>query len=86
MVEVAGERAPLRHFYAVGQPDRARAEWAAIDHALLIGQVAMSPVDGQEPVQALGEIAAHRMPGLGLKPGQVKALGDRWPRRWLPLR
>ena len=34
MVELAGEPVALRHFFAVGQPDRAKAEWKAIDKAL----------------------------------------------------
>ena len=31
MVEVSGEAAPLRHFFAIGHEDRAKAEWTAID-------------------------------------------------------
>jgi len=85
MVELAGQPAPVRHFFAVGHPDQAKAEWTAIDNALLIGAVAASPVGGLEPVQALAELSPHKMGMLGLGAGQVRALGWRWPRRWLPL-
>ena len=42
MVELPGEPKPLRHFFAVGHEDRAKAEWTAIDRAMLIGGVAVS--------------------------------------------
>jgi hypothetical protein len=84
MVELAGEPLALRHFYAIGQEDRAKAEWKAIDAAMLIGGIATSPVGGLEPVQTLGELTAHQMKSLGLALGQVRPLGQRWPRRWLP--
>jgi len=84
MVEVRDAAEPVRHFFAVGHAEQAKAEWTAIDSAALIGPVAMSPVGGIEPVQALGEIPAARMKSLGLAPGQVRGLGWKWPRRWLP--
>ncbi len=85
MVEVAGEPAPVRHFFAVGFEDRAKAEWRAIDSALLIGRVASSPVSGLEPVHMVSEIAPKTAHVLALKIGEVRPLGWRWPRRWIPL-
>jgi hypothetical protein len=85
MVELAGEPLALRHFFAVGHEDRAKAEWRAIDQALLIGQVAASPVGGLEPVHMVGALSPHTVGRLALKPGEVRALGWRWPRRWLAL-
>jgi hypothetical protein len=85
MVELAGEPAPLRHFFAVGHEDRAKAEWKAIDQALLIGPVSASPVRGLEPVHAVSELSARTVGLLALKPGEVRSLGWRWPRRWTTL-
>jgi len=85
MVELAGEPMPLRHFFAVGFEDRAKAEWRAIDQALLIGPVAGSPVGGLEPVHAVSELSAKTVDALALKPDEVRALGWRWPRRWITL-
>lgn len=85
MVEIAGERLPVRHYFAIGKADRAQAEWSAVDLAMNAGPVASSPVAGQEPVEALREILAYRMRELGLKPGEARALGDKSPRRWLSL-
>jgi len=85
MVELAGEPVALRHFFAVGHEDRAKAEWRAIDQALLIGKVAASPVGGLEPVHMVSELSPHTVGRLALKPGEVRALGWRWPRRWLTL-
>ncbi|PHY13804.1 hypothetical protein CSW58_03370 [Caulobacter sp. B11] len=84
MIEIPGERAPVRHYFAVGHPDRARAEWAAVDQALATGAVASSPYQGQEPVEALREVAVYRARELGLLKGEARALGDKFPRRWLP--
>ena len=83
MVELAGEPAPLRHFFAVGYEDRAQAEWKAIDRALLIGRVATSPFGGLEPVHAVSELPPPTTRALALKPGEVRSLGWRWPRRWI---
>lgn len=83
MVEQSGEPEPVRHYYAVGFEERAKAEWTAIDAAGAIGSIATSPVRGLEPVQALSALAATRMKRLGLQPGQVRALGPLWPRSWL---
>jgi hypothetical protein len=85
MVGVAGEPAPLRHFFAVGFEDRAKAEWSAVDSALGIGEVATSPVGGLEPVHAVSELSAHTVGALGLKPKEVRSLGWRWPRKWITL-
>ncbi|HEY2659481.1 MAG TPA: hypothetical protein VGI79_07150 [Caulobacteraceae bacterium] len=85
MVELAGEPVPLRHFFAVGHEDRAKAEWRAIDAALLIGRVATSPVLGLEPVHAISALAARAVGALALKAGEVRPLGRQWPRRWLAL-
>lgn len=84
MVDVAGEAAPLRHFFAVGYDDRAQAEWKAIDQALLIGRVATSPVGGLEPVHAVSELSAQTVKVFALRPGEVRPLGWKWPRRWIP--
>jgi len=84
MVELAGEPVALRHFFAVGHDDRAKAEWKAVDRALLIGKVASSPVKGLEPVHAVSELTPKLIKALALKPGEVRSLGWRQPRRWLP--
>lgn len=78
-----GEPGPLQHYFAVGHPDRAKAEWTAVDHALPLGEVAASPVGGLEPVSAERLLTQARMATLGLKSGEVRALGWRRPRRWL---
>lgn len=85
MLELPGEPAPLRHFFAVGDPDRAKAEWTAIDRAMLIGHVAASPVSGLEPVHVVSELSAGKAKQLALRPGEVRALGWKWPRRWMTL-
>jgi hypothetical protein len=85
MVETPGEPAPLRHFFAVGHEDRAKAEWKAIDGALLIGRVATSPVGGLEPVHMVSERAPRTIGMMALKTGEVRPLGWRWPRRWIAL-
>jgi hypothetical protein len=85
MVELQDEPVAQRHFFAVGYEDRAKAEWKAIDHALLIGQVAMSPVGGLEPVQAIAELPPKTIAAQALKPGEVRTLGRRPPRRWMPV-
>ena len=85
MVELPGEPKALRHFFAAGFEDRAKAEWRSIDQALLIGRVAGSPVEGLEPVHAVSELSARTAAALGLKPGEVRSLGWRWPRRWVSL-
>jgi hypothetical protein len=85
MVEVAGEPVALRHFFAVGYEDRARAEWKAVDQALLLGRVSASPVKGLEPVHAIAELSAKTVGALALKPAEVRSLGWKWPRRWITL-
>ena len=50
MTELAGEPVTARHFHAVGLEDRTKAEWRAIDKAILIGGIAGSPIGGLEPV------------------------------------
>jgi hypothetical protein len=85
MVELADEPVALRHFFAVGHEDRAKAEWRAIDSALLLGKVASSPVGGLEPVHAVSELSAHTVGALALKPSEVRSLGWRWPRRWITI-
>ena len=83
MVELPGEVAAQRHFFAVNRTDRAEAEWKAVDAAALIGTVATSPVKGLEPVHAVSELTAASIRNLALGAGQVKLLGTRWPRRWV---
>jgi len=85
MVELEGEPAALRHFFAVGHDDRAKAEWKAVDSALRIGHVAGRPVGGLEPVHAVAELSAKVIKALALKPDEVRSLGWRWPRRWITL-
>lgn len=82
LVQTPGE--PMqRHYYAVGRADRAQAEWAAVDCAVRAGQVATSPIGGDEPVEAIRPLTRPRMAMLGLTPGEVRELGWRYPRRWL---
>jgi hypothetical protein len=83
MLEVAGEPAPLRHFFAVGHADRCKAEWMAIDRALTIGRMTESPVGGLEPVHPVAELSPRTVQRQALKPGEVCVLGWKWPRRWL---
>jgi hypothetical protein len=85
MVELVDEPAALRHFFAVGHQDQAKAEWTAIDSALLIGKVATSPVRGLEPVHMISELSPKTIKQLGLKPSEVRSLGWRWPRKWTSL-
>ncbi len=83
MVETAGQAEPQRQFFAVGHDDRARAEWKAIDRAMLMGPIATSPVGGLEPVQAICAILGTTVSHQALLPGEVRPLGPRWPRRWV---
>jgi hypothetical protein len=83
LVRVAGEPAPVRHFYAVALADRAKAEWAALDRAMLLGDIASSPYRGTEPVEVMAALAPHAFEWSGLGAGEVRALGWKWPRRWL---
>lgn len=83
LVDMAGEPAPVRHFFAVAKPDRARAEWAAVDRASDAGAISVSPSGGQEPVEALALISAATLAAMGLADGETRALGRRWPRRWI---
>lgn len=83
LVRLPGEAAPVRHFYAVALADRARAEWAALDRAMLLGDIASSPWRGTEPVEAIKALTPHAFDWSGLKDGEVRALGTKQPRRWL---
>jgi hypothetical protein len=85
MVRPAGEPRHLRHFFAVGHDDRAKAEWTAIDKAMLLGEVAESPIGGLEPVHMISELTPANAASLALKPAEVRSLGWKWPRRWLSL-
>ena len=60
LVEIAGEPAPLRHYFAVGHEDQAKSEWTAVDWAGRAGRVATSPLNGQEPVAAMRMAASRR--------------------------
>jgi hypothetical protein len=83
-VLLAAEGLPMqRHYYAIGHADRAKAEWTAVDWALRRGEVAASPIGGEEPVAALKPLTRARMTTLGLAPGEVRELGWKSPRRWL---
>ena len=83
MVQAPEETAFLRHYFAVGHEDRAKAEWTGVDYALKAGIVASSPVAGLEPVQAISQVPASLMKTLGLADGQVRVLGWKYPRRWI---
>ncbi len=83
LVRLPGEAAPVRHFYAVGLGDRARAEWAALDRAMLLGDIASSPFQGTEPVEAMAALKPHAFDWSGLADGEVRPLGTKSPRRWL---
>jgi hypothetical protein len=83
LVELPGEPAPLRHYFAVGHDDRAKSEWTAVDWAGRAGRVASSPLGGQEPVEAIRALSPGKMKILGLAQGEVRELGWRHPRRWL---
>ncbi len=83
LVDVAGEAAPSRHFYAVAKPDQARAEWAAGDRASAAGAIAASPHGGMEPVEAVSPISETTIKAMGLPAGETRALGRKWPRRWI---
>ena len=83
MLELPEEPAPIRHFFAVGHEDQARAEWAAVDEALVLGAVAVSPVAGVEPVQAFARLSPKVVKRMGLGEGRVRPLGRIWPRPWL---
>jgi hypothetical protein len=85
MVQVDEEPAPLLRYFAVGKPDQQRAEWAAVDMAVTLGAVAVSPIRGQEPVKAIAPLSAMIARSNGLGPGQVRSLGLRWPRRWIAV-
>ena len=65
MVELAGEPVALRHFFAVGHADQAKAEWSAIDSALLIGKVfgqpGRRPGAGSRRQRTLRQV--HQVPG-----------------------
>ena len=58
---------------------------ADLDLGSLIGGVAASPVKGLEPVHVIGPLAPRTIKSLALKPGEVRPLGWKWPRRWLAL-
>ena len=83
LVEEGGKDGPQRCFYAVARDDRAQAEWAAVDLAVALGAVASSPVGGVEPVQAVGRLSADVIGEAGMAAGEIRALGRRWPRRWM---
>jgi hypothetical protein len=81
LTEPAGE--PRRLFFAVGFADQGQAEWKAIDAAGVEAPVAPGPRSGVEPVQALSPLTDAAMRRKGLLPGEVRPLGEAWPRNWL---
>ena len=83
LVDVTGEAAATRHFFAVAKPDQARAEWSAADRASGIGNIAPSPDHGMEPVEAIAPLSDATVKSMGLPEGEVRALGRKWPRRWI---
>ena len=85
LLRLPGEPEPVRHFWAVALGDRARAEWAAPDRAMLLGDIASSPWRGTEPVEAIKALTPDAFDWSGLKDGEVRALGTKQPRRWLSI-
>lgn len=83
LVQIPGEPAPLRHYFAVAHQDQGKCEWTAVDYAGRAGIVASSPRQGQEPVEAIRPLTLAKMKTFGLTHGQVRELGWRYPRRWL---
>ena len=83
MVREPGEPGFQRCFFAVGQDDQAKDEWTAIDRAMLLGNVAESPVRGLEPVHTITQLTAQTVRVQALKTGEVRPLGRAWPRRWI---
>jgi hypothetical protein len=83
MLETPDEVAPVRHFFAVRDADRARAEWRAIDRARAFGHLAASPVGGLEPVHLVSELSPKVVQAQALRPDEVRPLGWKWPRRWI---
>jgi hypothetical protein len=83
LIEVEQDSSPQRRFFVVAQADRARAEWSAIDCAMIEGSIAASPANGLEPVEAIRAVSAAAMRSAGLTPGATRALGPRLPRKWL---
>jgi uncharacterized membrane protein len=83
MVELAGETKPIRHFFAVGHPERAKAEWTAVDQALLVGPIPSSPVGGLEPVHVVSALTPRTLKIFALRAGEVRPLGSKAPRAWM---
>jgi hypothetical protein len=83
LVRLQGDTAPTRHYWAIAIADRAKAEWAAVDRAMLLGDIASSPCKGIEPVEAIKALTPHAFDWSGLKAGEVRPLGTKQPRRWL---
>ncbi len=83
LIETAELPSPQRRFFIVAHADQGRAEWAAVDCAMLEGPVAASPSGGLEPVQAIRVVSAAGLKSIGLLSGGARALGPRLPRRWM---
>jgi len=54
-----------------------------VDAAGIEAPVAPGPRSGVEPVQALSPLTDATMRRRGLLPGEVRLLGEAWPRNWL---
>jgi len=83
LIETAELPCPQRRFFIVAHSDQGRAEWAAIDCAMIDGPVASSPSGGLEPVEAIRTISAASLKSIGLSAGTARALGPRLSRRWM---
>lgn len=83
LTEPSGEAAPRRLFFAVGFADQGQAEWKAVDAAAAEAPLAAGPRAGVEPVQALSPLTDAAMRRRGLLAGEVRLLGEAWPRNWL---
>lgn len=83
LMDAPSDPGALRRFFVVARPDRAEAEWAAVDAATAVEPVATALRGGVEPVQAEGELPAGFLRANGVKPGTIRDLGDLRPRRWL---
>lgn len=83
LTEPADRLESRRLFFAVGFADQGQAEWKAVDAAATEAPLASGPRGGIEPVQALSSLTDIAMRRKGLLAGEVRPLGEAWPRNWL---
>ncbi len=75
IVELWDQPVALHHYFAVGDEDRAKAEWKAIDQALLIGHAAVSQVGDLKAVHAIWRAAAQDCCRPGAEVGRSAVVG-----------